>query len=575
MKQKFIPLAMAVLLGSASLTVVPQAFAVEDLSVKAINTYMLDKKSDYEIAFTLEKYLDSGDEIVITFDDAFAINSKISKNDVYINGRAANTVKLSKNELTITSGRSYDSDEEIEITIQNAITNPDRVGNYDVRVKTENESSARARVKIDSNKADSSFAVKLSDKSAGGRSSYSFEAYLGDKELVPLGEVTIEFPSAEMIPAILSANQFSINGQAALKVSATGNKVFLTAPGSVAKSNTVKVDISEGAWILNPKEAGSYKLKMTVDGRSITSDSYEISAATANQPVQTPGLVDNSTAIISLGTTEPGQATGLTVSIRGVGVPLAKQQDFIELVFPKEFRVPAFIATSHVTVNGAAADYVAVRGQNVLIYPAQDIHPSTATNVVIGAGANIVTPTEKKAYSISVYTSEEKGLLFARAVGIGTPAPAQPPVPVPTAPTAPGTPAPSTPAAQPVDVPADAVLFQLNTASYTKNGQTSALQVAPYLADGSTTMVPAQFFADALNLTTLWDTKNVSIISGTKVLQFTVGSNKVKIGDQEHTLTSAVALKDGMPMVPIRFVTDNLGYKVGWDTKTSSVYVYR
>ena len=578
-KQKLIPLAMATVLGSTSLAAVPQAYAVEDLSVKA-DTYKVDNDSDYEISFTLEEDLDAGEEIVITFDDEFSIDSKISKSDVKVNGKAVERVKLDDNELTITVGNNYDAGDDLEVTIADAITNPDKAGSYDVKVETENEGNSREKVKIESSKSDDDFTVSLSDKTAGARSSYSFEADFGDRELVPLGEVIIELPSADMIPAILSANQFSLNGHAVQKVSSSGNKLYLTAPGNLAKDSKVEVKIASGAWIVNPQEAGSYRLKMTVDGRSITSKSFDVVAAdSASQPVQTPGAVDNSTAIISLGSTGLGQQTSFTVSIRALGAPLAKQQDFIELVFPKEFRVPAYIAPSHITINGIAADYVSVRGQNVLIYPAQDISATTATNVVIGTGANILTPTEKNTYSISVYTSEEKGLLFARAVGIGTTAPAQntPAAPAPATPAAPAQATPATPPATETvaNVPADAVLFQLNTAAYTKNGKTSSMQVAPYLANGSTTMVPAQFFRDALNLTTLWDTQSVSIVSGTTVVRFTVGSDKAKVGNVEHKLTAPVTLKDGMPMVPVRFVTDNLGYKVGWDTKTSSVYVYR
>jgi len=76
-------------------------------------------------------------------------------------------------------------------------------------------------------------------------------------------------------------------------------------------------------------------------------------------------------------------------------------------------------------------------------------------------------------------------------------------------------------------------------------------------------------------LTTQWNAKDVAIISGNKVIKFTVGSNKAKIGNQEVALPTPVVLNNGMPMIPVRFVTDNLGYKVGWDAKTSSVFVYK
>ncbi|MFX4023012.1 hypothetical protein ACJBZI_11330, partial [Streptococcus suis] len=92
--------------------------------------------------------------------------------------------------------------------------------------------------------------------------------------------------------------------------------------------------------------------------------------------------------------------------IKGLGVGLVKQRDFVELVFPAGYKVPAYIAPANVTVNGVAANYVAVRGQNVLIYPSQDIPAATAANISINAAANIVNPAVKNTYSISVFTSE-------------------------------------------------------------------------------------------------------------------------------------------------------------------------
>ena len=581
-KQNMMKLAMAAALGSSALANVPQALAVENLSVKAIDTYKADEKSDYRLTFTLEKDLDAGEELRIAFDDAFAIDAKISKNDVWINGKKARDVELDDHELTIEADEDYEAGDDLEVTIRDAVTNPDKADSYEIKVKTEREGSAREQVKIAEDKADDDFAVKLSDPAAGARTSYFFAADFGKKELLPSAKVTIAFPSAEMIPGILSASDFTINGQTVQRVSASGKEVYLTAPGSLAKDSRVEVRISQTAWITNPKTPGSYKLKMTVDGRTISSKPFEIVPA---QPSMPAGAVNNSTATISLGSTGIGQATDVTVSIKALGVPLVRQRDFIEIVFPKEFRIPAYIAPGHVTVNGASADFVAVRGQNVLVYPAQDLPTTAAINVIIGSGANIVTPAEKNTYSISVYTSEEKGLLFARAVGIGVPQPVPvsvtPGLAVPVTPTAPPTPAPAAPASespttgQPTGVPDNAALFKLNHASFTKNGQTLPLKVAPYLANGSTTMVPAQFFRDALGLTTQWDTRNAAIISGIRVLRFTVGSDKVQIGSQEYTMTAAVAVKDGMPMIPVRFVTDTLGYKVGWDAQTSSVYVYR
>lgn len=723
--KKPISIVMATALITTSLAVAPQALAVDDVSVEALDSNGVDEDSDYEITFTLEEDLDSGEEIIITFDDDFQISKSISKSNVKVEGKAPKSVSFDSknNEITIKVNTSYDEGDDIEVVISDVITNPDTKGEYRVDVETENETSDYAKVSIgskssssskdfsvelDSTKAGektaielgdfdlkgsdklktgnvitvifpdadmlprsldeadvkvngyvakdvsidddeveievpsgannkdyinleflkaggiknpsngdytfkikyegvtyqsekfsikgtgssssstaSSFTVSLSDPTAGARTSYSFEADFGNKQLNPDDQFTIEFPSADMIPGIISAEDFTINGKTAKRVGATGSKVYVTTPSNFSKSSTVKVNIGFGAWISNPKAAGTYNLKMTVDGRTATSKDFTVSGATVNPAPVTPtsptapttpqtgtpaAVNNNSTATIALGTTAMGAATGLTVSIKNMGAALTKQRDFIELVFPAGYTVPAYIAPANITVNGAAANFVAVRGQNVLVYPAQDLPASGAATVVISAGANIINPKVKNTYSISVFTSEEKGLLFARAVGVGMPAPALPAQPAP----APAPATPAAPAAQPsAAVPANAALFKLNTNSYTLHGKTHQLQVAPYLANGNTTMVPAQFFKEGLALTTQWNNQTVAIISGTKVLRFTVGSNKAKIGNEEHTLTAPVALKDGMPMIPVRFVTDNLGYKVGWDAQTSSVYVYR
>ncbi|MCK9911394.1 copper amine oxidase N-terminal domain-containing protein, partial [Microbacteriaceae bacterium K1510] len=91
----------------------------------------------------------------------------------------------------------------------------------------------------------------------------------------------------------------------------------------------------------------------------------------------------------------------------------------------------------------------------------------------------LVTPAVKNVYSIGVYSSEEKGVLFARPVSIGG-------APLPAA----------TPTPQPVGtIPTNAAKLKLNVANYTLFGKTYPLSAAPFAANG-TTMVPAQFFRE-------------------------------------------------------------------------------
>ncbi|MED1950775.1 copper amine oxidase N-terminal domain-containing protein [Brevibacillus centrosporus] len=534
--------------------------------------------------------LETGETITVIFPDEDMLPSSVSKSDVKVNGYAAKAVDVDGDEVSIDVPSGADGDDYINLEFLKAagISNPDTADDYTFTVKydgTTYESESVDITKSGSSSAVSgNYTVNLSDPAAGARSSYIFEADFG-KDLKADSDLIIEFPSAEMVPMILSTSDFSVNGKEPKKVGAIGNKVYITTPTSFSADSNVKVVVSYTAWITNPKTAGSYTLKATAAGKTITSKAFTIGGSTVNPTTPTnPTIpttptapttpVNNSTATITLTTTALNQATGVNVAIKGLGVGLAKQRDFIELVFPAGYKVPAYIAPANITVNGVAANYVAVRGQNVLVYPSQDIPAATAATVSITAAANIVNPAVKNAYSISVFTSEEKGLQFARAVGVGMPAPVQPAQPTAPKPT---TPAPTTPTpAQPsVTVPSNAALFKVNAKTFTLHGKSYPLSQAPYLAGGNTTMVPAQFFKEALALTTQWNNQTVAIISGTKVLKFSVGSNKARVGNTEVTLPTPVVLKEGMPMIPVRFVTDNLGYKVGWDAKTSSVYVYR
>lgn len=525
--------------------------------------------------------LETNEYITVIFPDEDMLPSKIDAGDVKLNGYSVKTVSVKDDEVEIKVPSSVAGDDYITLEFSKSagIENPSAGSKYTYKVKYDGVTYESEQFEItksgsSTSTATNSFTVNLSDPSAGARSSYTFDADFGSKQLKADEELVLEFPSADMVPGILSASDFTLNGKTAKRVSASGNKVYITAPSNFSATSEVKVVVSFSAWITNPKTAGSYTLKVTAAGRTLESKSFTIGGSVVNptpNPAPTPtptptpnNTVNNSTATIALTSTALGKPTGVNVAIKGLGVGLVKQRDFVELVFPAGYKVPAYIAPANVTVNGVAANYVAVRGQNVLIYPSQDIPAATAANISINAAANIVNPAVKNTYSISVFTSEEKGLLFARAVGVGMPAPAQP-APQPT-------PQPQQPA---VTVPTNAALFKVNTANFTLHGKTYPLQVAPYIANGNTTMVPAQFFKEALALTTQWNNSTVAIISGTKVMKFTVGSNKARVGNQEITLPTPVVLKNGMPMIPVRTVTDNLCYKVGWDAKTSSVFVYK
>ncbi|MFF2527597.1 copper amine oxidase N-terminal domain-containing protein [Brevibacillus sp. NPDC058079] len=528
--------------------------------------------------------LETNSTITVTFPEKGMLPSSIDEDDVKVNGTTAKSVSISGSSVDIKIPSGADSDDYITLEFDKSagIENPSSGDKYVFKVKYDGTTYESDEFEITKNgssnsSASDSFTVNLSDPGVGARASYTFDADFGSKELKEDGELILEFPSSDMVPGIVTASDFLLNGKSARKATAIGNRIALVAPTGFKATSKVKVEVTYGAWISNPKTAGSYKLKATVSGRTLESKSFSIGGSSVNPTPTNPTnptnptvpvpntTTNNSTATIALTQNALGKQTGVNVAIKGLGVGLQKQRDFIEIVFPVGYKVPAYIAPANISVNGVGANFVAVRGQNVLIYPSQDVPAATNANIVINPAANIVNPAVKNTYSISVFTSEERGLLFARAVGVGMASPAQ---------QKPVTPTPQQPQQPSTAIPANSASFKVNAANFSLHGKTYPLSVAPYI-DGNTTMVPAQFFKEALALTTQWNNTSVAVISGTKVVKFTVGSKTAKVGKTEIQLPTPVVLKNGMPMIPIRTVTDNLGYKVGWDAKTSSVYVYK
>ncbi len=513
------------------------------------------------------KKLSKGSWVTVTFPDSDMVPSSIKTSNVEINGYSVSDIDISGKSVDLKIPSGADGDDTLQITFLSGagITNPSADSNYVIKVKISSKTYESKKFDIGgSSSGSSNLSVALSDSTPGARPTFTIQGDFGSKKLTSDSDIRIDFPSNASVPLVLSPSEFTINGDTAKRAVASGNSIYLTTPSDFSSSSDVKVVISNLSFVTNPITEGDYTLKATVDGKTITSDKFTISRGTsATTPTPTPATANNSAATVTLTNTALNAATGVTVGIKAMGQPINKDNDFIEIVFPVGYKIPAFIQPSSITVNSVPASYVSVRGQNVLVYPATNLVTNAPISISIKPTANIVNPGTKSTYSISVYTSREQAPLFSRLVGVGgAVVPATTPAPTPT---------PQTSTA----IPANAALVKINVASFTLQGKSYPLTAAPYLGANSTTIVPAQFFKEALALTTTWNNEMVSIVSASTLLKFTVGSNIATVGSQQFTMPAKVELKNGMPMIPLKFVNEQLGYKTGWDGATSSAYVYK
>lgn len=101
-----------------------------------------------------------------------------------------------------------------------------------------------------------------------------------------------------------------------------------------------------------------------------------------------------------------------------------------------------------------------------------------------------------------------------------------------------------------------------------------------YINESNYVMLPVRFVAEAFSDRAIvsWDdsTKTVTIIMGTRVISFTVGSKTMKINGNDVPLVSPMEIKDGRSFLSLR----DLGYAMGvregrihWDNETKTAYL--
>lgn len=98
--------------------------------------------------------------------------------------------------------------------------------------------------------------------------------------------------------------------------------------------------------------------------------------------------------------------------------------------------------------------------------------------------------------------------------------------------------------------------------------------VEPQIMNGRT-MVPMRAIFEALGASVDWDdgTKTVTAVRGSDVIKSTIGYNVIDVNGQGIEIDSAPIIKDGRTLVPVRFISESLGYRVKWEGATSSVHI--
>lgn len=107
------------------------------------------------------------------------------------------------------------------------------------------------------------------------------------------------------------------------------------------------------------------------------------------------------------------------------------------------------------------------------------------------------------------------------------------------------------------------------------NGSKVSSDVSPYIDGNSRTMVPLRFIAERMGAYVDWSegTRIITIKQKGQVLILAIGSSVASVGDETVRLDTQPVLKEGRTMVPLRFVSEQLGCMVSWNIREQAVYI--
>ncbi len=102
----------------------------------------------------------------------------------------------------------------------------------------------------------------------------------------------------------------------------------------------------------------------------------------------------------------------------------------------------------------------------------------------------------------------------------------------------------------------------------------STLEAAPYVANDRT-MVPIRVISEAFDANVKWngEDKTVSISDDYKKIILTINSKTALVDDSEVTLDSAPVVINDRTFVPLRFISESLGYNVNYVNTTKQVVI--
>ncbi|UKS27262.1 copper amine oxidase N-terminal domain-containing protein [Paenibacillus sp. HWE-109] len=116
------------------------------------------------------------------------------------------------------------------------------------------------------------------------------------------------------------------------------------------------------------------------------------------------------------------------------------------------------------------------------------------------------------------------------------------------------------------------IWMKIGSSDFTINDKTTKMDTAPFMWE-SNTYVPLRFLAEGIGAVVTWDQSSQTawVKAGNDTLTFWVGKDYMEVNGVKKEIGAGVVLKDGRTQVPLRFITELLGWNVQWSEADGSI----
>jgi hypothetical protein len=630
----------------------------------AVNPAQQGTNALYDLRFTVSPTggLASGtDKVTLTFPSGTTVPAAIAATAVRVNDAASGGVTVSGLSLVITTPVSVSGGSTLRIAVnpEAGVRSPSAVGSYQLSVSTSQDTAPVAVSFSLSASQISTPVVQVSTGAAGQVASYAvtFATGPGGSLVAGIDRINVEFPAGTTIPVSFAASSATLGASPSTNVSAAGMVVSVTVPVSIDAGAQVTLTFAELACIRHPVTGGTYVLRISTsrETAAVTSTSYAVSSVPVVSVSIAPATPDGlhgyyrTKPTIALTAqsaidTQPVISYHFDTNADSVygGQPLTALEGTHTLTYYAMDRLGSRSETGTLTIAVdstppviamlAPQDGATVNGPTVAVRGTVDVG-STATingqpvvvdatgafnqNITIqGTAATIVIDAIDVAGNTAVRTlrvtvdktppaltlsqpinfqkiqrlpivvtgKTEVGALVTvqgtaatvRADGsfeYSIASAADGPLTITVVATDGAGNATTRTAAVTVQS-TKLIQMQVGTATALVNGQSVTLQTAPIIRNGLT-LVPLRFVAETFGVSPVWDGvfQIIDLPLGTRTVRLQIGQRFAAIEGKRVVLDAAPIINGGVTMIPLRFIADTLGADTQWEPATRTIII--